>query len=242
MIVYPALDLRDGRVVRLSQGDYDRATRYPDDPVETAAAYERGGARWLHLVDLDAARDGGFAHLDVLERIVRRTRLAVQAGGGVRSASHVRSLLDAGAARVVVGSLAVRAPDQVLGWLAAHGPERICIALDARAEKGAEHRLRISGWTEDAGATLAEVLDRYAAGGARHVLCTDIERDGMLTGPNLALYRRLARRCPSIALQASGGIRTAFDARAAAAAGVAGVVVGRALLERRVAIADLLAC
>lgn len=236
----PAIDVREGRVVRLAQGDYARETRYPADPVALALAYADAGASVLHLVDLDAARAGGYTLLPLLQALAADGRLAVQTGGGVRSEDDVQRILDAGAARVVVGSLAVREPARVAQWLARFGAERIVLALDARQDAGGGWRLPVHGWTEAADASLDTLLALYADAGARHLLCTDIDRDGMLSGPNLALYREIASRWPKLALQASGGVRDAADVRAAAVAGCAGIVLGRALLEGRFTLADAL--
>lgn len=236
----PALDLRGGRVVRLRQGDYARETVYGDDPEATARRYAAAGARWLHLVDLDAAREGGFT-LHGLVRDIARTGLQVQTGGGVRSADDVERLLQAGAARVVVGSMAVREPDTVAGWLRRFGPQAITVALDARRDGEGDWRLPVAGWTRDSGSTLDGLLDRYIAAGLEHLLCTDIERDGMLAGPNLDLYRWIHDRAPGLRLQASGGIRDVADIAAARDTGCAAAILGRALLEARFELADALA-
>ena len=238
--VYPAIDVRDGCVVRLAQGDYARETRYALDPFAQAMAYADAGARWLHLVDLDAARDGGYTLLPLLRAITDDGRLQVQTGGGVRSAADAQRILDAGAARIVVGSLAVKEPQQVAGWLQRFGPERIAVALDTRCDGDGVWRLPVHGWTEGSGIELDVLLAHYARAGARHLLCTDIARDGMLSGPNFELYRRIATGWPGFAVQASGGVREAADAEAAREAGCAGIVLGRALLEGRFALADVL--
>ena len=239
--VYPALDIREGRVVRLAQGDYARETRYGDDPLPRATAFAGAGARWMHLVDLDAARAGGYTLLPLLGAIARDTGLRVQTGGGVRSRDDVARILDAGAARVVVGSLAVREPDAVLAWLDEFGGERITVALDTRQGADGAWTLPVHGWTEDAGATLDGLLPRYVRAGLRHVLCTDIARDGMLTGPNLELYQHLRALAPGVQVQASGGVRDAADVRNARLAGCAGAVLGRSLLEGRLQLEDALA-
>jgi phosphoribosylformimino-5-aminoimidazole carboxamide ribotide isomerase len=240
MIVYPALDLRDGGVVRLEQGDYARETRYDRDPVAIADEYAAAGAAWLHLVDLEAARLGRFLEHDTLARLATCTRLHVQVGGGVRAEGDVEALLAAGAARVVVGSTAVRQPALVAGWIARFGAEKVCIALDTRADGDGRLTLPVGGWQEATPFTLFELLEHFAAAGARHVLCTDIARDGLMGGPNVALYAQLKARFPGIDVQASGGARDASDVRALAATGVAGVVVGRALLSGRTQLSDLL--
>lgn len=240
--IYPAIDVRGGKVVRLRQGDYAVETRYADDPLAIALRYAESDAMWLHLVDLDAARGGGYTLKPLLRQVVVEAGLQVQTGGGVRSRDDVAAILDAGASRVVIGSLAVREPDTVLAWLEAFGPERITVALDTRRDADGVWRLPVHGWTETAAQTLDELLQRYAAGGLRHLLCTDIERDGMLSGPNLDLYRRICSAHRGLQVQASGGVRDAADVAAARAAGCAGAVLGKALLEGRLSLAEALAC
>jgi phosphoribosylformimino-5-aminoimidazole carboxamide ribotide isomerase len=240
--VYPAIDVRDGKVVRLRQGDYADETRYGDDPLAFALRYAEAGAGWLHLVDLDAAKAGGYTLQPLLRDLRARTGLQVQTGGGVRSEADVAALLDAGAARVVVGSLAVTAPDTVMGWLATFGSERITVALDARQDETGTWRLPVHGWTQVAAETLDALLGRYADAGLVHLLCTDIARDGMLAGPNIDLYRRLCERHPGVRVQASGGVRDAADVAAARAAGCAGAVLGKALLDGRLSLVEALAC
>lgn len=240
--VYPAIDVRAGRVVRLSQGDYDRQTTYEADPLELARRYADAGARWLHLVDLDAARAGGYTLLPLVERIKADTALKVQTGGGLRGEGDVAHLLQAGVDRVVVGTVAVRAPEAVMGWLARFGPQRLTLALDARRDASGRWRLPVHGWTEASPHTLDELLARYAAAGLRHLLCTDIARDGMLSGLNLDLYRWLHEQWPGVAVQASGGVSGLDDIRAARTAGAAGAVLGRALLEGRFTLPEALAC
>lgn len=237
--LYPALDIRGGRVVRLRQGDYAQETRYADEPLAAARAHAEAGARWLHLVDLDAARVGGYTLAPLLREIRAQTGLRVQTGGGVRSEADAEAILDAGAARVVVGSLAVREPARVARWLGRFGAERLTIALDVREVDG-EWRLPVAGWTADSGARLDELLGRYADAGLRHLLCTDIACDGMLAGPNLGLYRRVLARAPAVAVQGSGGVRDVADVRALRDAGCAGAVLGRALLEGRLRLDDAL--
>lgn len=240
--VYPAIDVRDGRVVRLAQGDYARETRYDGTPLEVAQRYVAQGARWLHLVDLDAARAGGYTLAPLLDDIARTTPLKVQTGGGVRGRDDVARILDAGAERVVIGSLSVRDPDAVVAWLAEFGSERITVALDTRLDDTGAWRLPVHGWTEMASGTLDDLALRYADAGLRHLLCTDIARDGMLSGPNLGLYAHLRARVPGLAVQASGGVSAVADVMGAREAGCAGIVLGRALLEGRFALPQALAC
>jgi len=226
----PAIDVREGRVVRLRQGDYAQETRYADDPLTIAGRYAEAGARWLHLVDLDAAREGGYTLAPLLAAIKASTSLRVQTGGGVRSGDDVKRILDAGADRVVVGSLAVREPDTVLAWLRDFGAERITVAFDAR-RIGGNWELPTAGWTRQSGMVLADMVAIYAEAGLRHALCTDIDRDGMLAGPNLGLYRDILGQAPRLRLQASGGVRGIDDIAGARQAGCSGVVLGKALLD-----------
>ncbi|MCC5070130.1 1-(5-phosphoribosyl)-5-[(5-phosphoribosylamino)methylideneamino]imidazole-4-carboxamide isomerase [Xanthomonas campestris pv. raphani] len=240
--VYPALDIRDGRVVRLLQGDYARETRYGDDVLPRAQAFADAGAQWMHLVDLDAAKAGGYTLAALLGQISRQTGLQVQTGGGVRSRDDVARILDAGAARVVVGSLAVRDSATVIGWLQEFGTDRLTIALDTRQDADGAWQLPVHGWTETAEATLDQLATQYAQAGLQHLLCTDIARDGMLSGPNMGLYAHLRALAPQLQVQVSGGARNLADVAAAKAAGCAGIVLGKALLEGHLDLKDALAC
>jgi len=238
-ILFPAIDVRAGRVVRLRQGDYAQETRYADDPLALAKRYAGDGAGWLHLVDLDAAREGGYTLAPLLARIKAETGLRVQTGGGIRNGDDVARILDAGADRVVIGSLAVRESQTVAGWLCTHGAERITVALDARKRNG-HWQLPTAGWTQDSGVRLDELVAFYAEVGLRYLLCTDIDRDGMLSGPNLSLYRDIVAIAPQLQLQASGGVRGIQDIVDAREAGCSGAVLGKALLDGRFELAPAL--
>lgn len=238
--IIPAIDLRDGNVVRLRQGDYSQQTRYRVDPLRLAQDYAAAGATWLHVVDLDGARTGNLANFRLIEALAG-TALQLQAGGGVRSEDDLERLFDAGVARVVLGSVAIREPERVAAWLTRYGPERLCIALDTREENGI-WRLPSEGWTQTEAPTLEALALRYAAAGAVHVLCTDIHRDGMLSGPNLGLYTYLRQLAPELRVQASGGVRDIADVRGVRELGLAGVVLGRSLLDGRLDLVDALAC
>ena len=238
--IIPAIDLRGGSVVRLRQGDYAQQTSYRVEPLVLAHEYAAGGATWLHVVDLDGARSGNFDNLRLIEAIAGGL-MNVQAGGGVRGQDDIERLLDAGVSRVVIGSLAIREPDLVCGWLAHYGSERLCIALDARDDQGV-WRLPSSGWTQAETATLDVLAPRYAAAGVKHLLSTDIACDGMLSGPNLQLYEFLHKLIPGVQVQASGGVRGTEDIRALRRLGAGGVVLGRSLLEGTLSLAEALAC
>jgi phosphoribosylformimino-5-aminoimidazole carboxamide ribotide isomerase len=237
----PALDIRGGRVIRLAQGDYARQTDFGDDPVALAQGYAEAGARWLHLVDLGAARDGGWSLGALVRELRARTPLRIQTGGGIRGEADFDAVLAAGAERAVVGTLAVREPIRVAAWLAREGGERVVLALDARRDDAGRWVVPVAGWTSESGATLEGLLAHYAPLGLRHALCTDIARDGMLSGFNLELYRWIATQWPSVEVQASGGMRGLDDLRGAREAGAAAAILGRALLERRFDLREALA-
>jgi phosphoribosylformimino-5-aminoimidazole carboxamide ribotide isomerase len=234
VLLIPAIDVRAGRCVRLYQGDFAAETCYAPDPAQLLRRYQALGTRWLHVVDLDGARDGTRANAAVIAALASLGTLHLQVGGGVRSSQAIRELLDSGVARVVIGSAALERPDEVATWLGRFGAERLCLAFDVRAETAAEARVHTHGWTQDSGVSLWAALGRYATGSVRHILCTDIGRDGALTGPNLDLYRSAVARFPDLAWQASGGIRDAADLAALARTGVTAAVSGKALLEERI--------
>ncbi len=240
--VYPAIDVRGGCVVRLRQGDYAHETCYDRDPFEVARRYAQNGARWLHLVDLDAAREGGYTLLPLLARIKSETGLSVQTGGGVRGETDLEAMFAAGADRVVVGSLAVSQRKRVASWIQRHGNARLVIALDARCAGDGRWHPAMHGWTRSGRQSLGLLVRFYSRVGARHLLCTDISRDGMLSGPNLDLYRLLQQWVPRMELQASGGARDVADINAVRQAGCAGIVLGKTLLEGHLALTDALAC
>jgi phosphoribosylformimino-5-aminoimidazole carboxamide ribotide isomerase len=234
MLLIPAIDLRHGRCVRLYQGDFGAETRYEHEPHELLLRYRGLGASWLHVVDLDGAKDGVLANRSVIVALASQRAVRLQVGGGVRSAAVIDDLLRKGVERVVVGSAAVERPEDVAGWFARFGADRICLALDVRMDSEGEPRVRTHGWTEGTAVSLWEAISRFPTGTVKHVLCTDIERDGAMSGPNLNLYRTAMSRFPRLAWQASGGVRNAADLEALAQIGVAAAVSGKALLEERI--------
>ncbi len=240
MIIYPAVDVMEGRVVRLAKGDFDAVTDYGGDPMSAAKAWKDKGAEWLHLVDLSGARDGARRQHDLVEAVAK-TGLKVQTGGGVRTEEDVQAILDAGASRVVVGSLAVSDPQTVIGWLAKFGAARIAAAFDVRLQDGAAYPTT-RGWAERSDRTLVELLADYRLAGLAHALVTDIDRDGMLEGPNLTLYQDLLRIRPDMNWIASGGVSSLDDVKALKAAGMTGAIIGKALFEGRVKLDEALSC
>jgi phosphoribosylformimino-5-aminoimidazole carboxamide ribotide isomerase len=227
------MDLRDGRCVRLLQGDFAAETRYDVTPQGLYERYAGLGAAWLHVVDLDGARDGAQAHLAVIRELAHRGRLRLQVGGGLRERATVDQTLGCGVGRIVVGSLALTDPDVVCGWVRKLGPDAVALAFDVRIDAEGTPRIATHGWREQSRVVLWDAVSRYTTAGLRHVLCTDVDRDGVLSGPNLDLYVDAVRRFPAIEWQASGGVSAVRDLWALADAGVAGAVSGRALLEDR---------
>jgi phosphoribosylformimino-5-aminoimidazole carboxamide ribotide isomerase len=242
MIVYPAIDLRGGRVVRLTEGKFDQEKSYGDDPLAVARGFKAAGATWLHVVDLDGARDPSRRQTPLVDKLARESGLRVQTGGGIRDEAQVAALLRAGVHRVIVGSLAVRSPDVVRGWLKSFGPEKIILSPDVRLDGTGVPRIAAAGWQETTGVVLDHFLTGYLSCGLVHILCTDISRDGKLSGPNTALYASLVKKFPSLQIQASGGVSSLYDLRALRATGVAGAIVGRALYENKFTLKEALAC
>lgn len=238
MMIIPAIDLREGRVVRLRQGDFAQTRHFDHDALALARRYRQAGAVWLHVVDLDGARAGRPAQIPLLASMAG-SGLRVQAGGGVRSQTDVEQLLAAGIARVVVSSIAVREPDTFERWLRTFGPERLCLAMDLRLGDDGRWRPAVDAWQAESDADFAVLLERFARSGLRHVLTTDIAQDGMSAGPNLSLYRMLAKRWPQLAWIASGGVRDRSDVDALRDTGVDACVAGTALLEGTLALEEL---
>lgn len=239
MLILPAIDLREGACVRLLQGRFDSITDY-GDPFAQLRGFQNAGATWVHIVDLDGARLGRVVQRELIARLSAETGLNVQCGGGVRALAGVDALLKAGAARVVIGSVAVRDPCKARSWIEEFGAERICVALDVRARDGV-YNVATDGWAGEGGRTLVEALAEFPPGLIRHVLVTDISRDGALSGPNIELMKQTCAARPDIQLQASGGVAELRDLSALAASGASAAIVGRALYEKRFTLEEALA-
>jgi phosphoribosylformimino-5-aminoimidazole carboxamide ribotide isomerase len=228
MIVYPAMDLMGGRCVRLAQGRFEDSTIYSAEPAEALASFANQGAEWAHVVDLDGARAKEPRQHDLIEGLARAAQLKLQVAGGFRTADHIQRMLDAGVGRVVIGSLAVQQPELVQDFIARFGGERVTLAIDVNIVNG-QPMVATHGWTETSTRSLWDVAALYPA--ARHLLVTDIRRDGMLTGPNFELLEQTVERLPHLAVQASGGISGTDDLPRLT---TAGVIVGKALWEGRI--------
>ena len=241
-MMIPAIDLIDGEVVRLFQGDYQQKTQYQYTAKERQDAYAKAGATVMHFVDLDGAKDSTKRQLTLLKTLVKHDSMTIQVGGGVRCKADVQQLLSLGADRIVIGSLAIKEPALVQQWLTELGGEHIVLALDVKIDASGNKTLPTHGWIEDSGVNLESLLDDYIAAGLIHVLCTDISKDGTLSGSNVEMYQELCQQYPSIKWQASGGIGSLDDIKALIPTGVDGVILGRSLLEGKFTLEEAIAC
>jgi phosphoribosylformimino-5-aminoimidazole carboxamide ribotide isomerase len=235
----PAIDLKDGRCVRLLHGDFARETRYAADPLALLEKYRGLGADWLHVVDLDGAKDGSLGNRALIAQLAAQQGIKLQVGGGLRNTAAVTQMLDLGAARVVIGSAALTQVEQVRAWLEHFGPQHVTLAFDVRLDDAGTPRVATHGWQRQSELSLWSAVENFTGSQLTHVLCTDVGRDGALTGPNIALYCEAARRYPQIQWQASGGIRDARDLHALTDAGAAAAISGKALLEELIPVEDL---
>jgi phosphoribosylformimino-5-aminoimidazole carboxamide ribotide isomerase len=240
MILIPAIDLLDGRCVRLLHGDFKQVTHYPASPAQLANDYAAAGAEWLHVVDLAASRDGADADTSALFELLHEAPQKVQTGGGVRDEDDIIRRLDAGAARVVIGSLSVTDSKGFIGWLERFGTDKLVAALDIRIDDEGIPWPRTHGWTGQGDRDMWTLLDELVEGGLKHLLCTDISRDGALSGPNLELYTEITQRYPELQLQASGGVSDLEDLDRLKPTAASGVITGKALLEKRFSIEQAL--
>ena len=230
----PAIDIIDGKCVRLTKGDYDQKTVYRDHPAEVAAEFEEIGFKRLHVVDLDGAKSKHIVNDNVLKAITTKTGLTVDFGGGIKTDEDIEKAFAAGASMVTIGSIAVTQPELFLGWLEKYGPERMILGADVRHGK-----ISINGWKEDSSEDLLPFLKKYVDAGVRNVLCTEISKDGTLTGPAIDLYRQIMEAYPELHLIASGGVSSKEDIMALDEAGIPAVVFGKAIYEGRIDLREL---
>ena len=232
MRIIPAIDIIDGKLVRLTQGDYSRSKSYSDNPVEIAKGFVDSGIEYLHLVDLDGARAGEVVNIEVLENICSQTTLKVDFGGGVKTSEQLKRVLDAGAVQVTGGSIAVKNPDEFQSWLDTYGSEKIILGCDAK-----DGKIAVSGWQESSEITIEGLINSFQ--GVSNVICTDISQDGTLEGPNLELYTQLVASFPKLNVIASGGVGSQDDLLALKETGVEGVILGKAIYEGKVDLSKL---
>ena len=233
-IIIPAIDLIDGRCVRLTQGDYDQKKEYSADPLDMAKQYQDCGVSRLHIVDLDGAKAKQPCNLRTLEKIASGTSLDIEWGGGIKDSVSLRSALDAGAGRIICGSVAVDNREEFLSWLSEFGSSKIILGADVRDGKVATH-----GWLKDSGLTLAELMDWYVPAGLTQMICTDISKDGMLQGPDFEFYVDLKRAFPTVDVTLSGGISCMADIEKAAQLELHSVIVGKAIYEGRISLKEI---
>lgn len=231
----PAIDIIDGQCVRLTKGDYDQKTVYRDSPAEVAKEFEQIGFKRLHVVDLDGAKSKHIVNDQVLQAITTETNLTVDFGGGIKTDEDIEKAFAAGASMVTVGSIAVTNPELFIGWLSTYGPERMILGADVRHGK-----ISINGWKEDSEEDLLPFLKKYIDAGVRNVLCTEISKDGTLSGPAIDLYQKMMAAYPQLHLIASGGVSSIDDIKALDAAGIPAVVFGKAIYEGRIDLNQLI--
>jgi len=234
MKIIPAIDIIGGKCVRLEKGDYSLQKTYFDDPLEVAKMFEDNGIKYLHLVDLDGAKQGTIVNWKVLEKIASKTNLQIDFGGGVKSDEALKIAFNSGAKQITAGSIAVKNPEKVAEWLQMYGSEKIILGADV---KGAQ--IAISGWQETAGIDIWSFLENYRQKGIKHVICTDISKDGMLQGTAIDLYRNILAEFPDLQLVASGGVTHIDELDKLQQAGVSGVIIGKAIYENKITLKDL---
>jgi len=235
MKVIPAIDIIDGKCVRLTQGDYNRKTVYNDNPVEVARRFEDLGFKYLHVVDLDGARSRHIVNANVLREITETTDLIVDFGGGLKTRKDLDQAFEAGAARVTGGSIAVRDPENFTEWIREFGPDKIILGADVKGRN-----IAVGGWMETSNQDIIQFIQYYIDRSVKYIICTDIARDGALEGPAIDLYRELIKNFPGIHLIASGGVGSMADLEELADTGVWGVIVGKAIYEGRIKLDDLI--
>ncbi|MFZ9045216.1 MAG: 1-(5-phosphoribosyl)-5-[(5-phosphoribosylamino)methylideneamino]imidazole-4-carboxamide isomerase [Cyclobacteriaceae bacterium] len=234
MEIIPAIDLIGGKCVRLEKGDYSRQTTYHEDPLKVAKSFEQAGIKRLHLVDLDGAKAKEVVNLPVLESISLNTELKVDFGGGIKNRDQVERVLAAGAQQVTGGSIAAKNPEEMEAWLASFGADQIILGADVINMK-----IMVSGWQEATSLHIYDFLTYYQEKGAKHVICTDISKDGMLSGPAFSLYEELMKRFPSMNFIASGGVSKIEDVWDLQRLGMFGAIIGKAIYEGRVSLEEL---
>ncbi len=241
-MIIPAIDLIEGKVVRLFQGDYAQTTQYNLDPLDVVKDYASQGAEVLHIVDLTGAKYPEKRQIALIKKMVSTKLMIFQSGGGIRTKKDVADLIDAGIDRVVIGSLAVSEQQMVAEWFVEFGADKIVLALDVNIDENGNKYVATHGWQENSGVNIEDLLGHYSKVGLKHVLCTDISKDGTLTGANNSLYQELVNQFPNIYWQASGGIGALSDIESLKPTKVQSVILGRALLEGKFTLTEAISC
>lgn len=234
MNIIPAIDIIDGKCVRLTQGDYNQKTQYNENPLEVAQQFENAGIKHLHLVDLDGAKQRKIVNHAVLEKIAKNTKLKIDFGGGVQSDEDIKLAFDCGASQITAGSVAIKKPLLVEKWLQKYGSEKIILGADVR-----EGKITISGWQETTQISIASFIQSYLQRGIKYVICTDVSKDGMLAGASLELYKKLRQSLPHAQLIASGGVSKLQDLIDLRNIGMIGCIVGKAIYEGKITLDEL---
>ncbi|MBC7849281.1 MAG: 1-(5-phosphoribosyl)-5-[(5-phosphoribosylamino)methylideneamino]imidazole-4-carboxamide isomerase [Chitinophagaceae bacterium] len=234
MEIIPAIDIIDGKCVRLTEGDYSQKTIYNEDPLEVAKEFEAAGLSRLHLVDLDGAKAGAVINWKVLESIAGNTKLVIDFGGGVKKENDVRAIFDSGARFATVGSLAVKSEEIFVSWLSKFGPERFLLGADVKGTN-----IAVGGWLETTQIDIFDFLIKYTALGVRNIFCTDVSKDGRLEGPSLKLYESILQKFPTLNFIASGGVATLNDLVQLRDIGCSGAIIGKAIYENRITLLEL---
>ncbi len=234
MTIIPAIDIIDGKCVRLIKGDYSQKTIYNEDPLEVAMQFEDAGLQRLHLVDLDGAKAGEVKNWKVLEKISGKTKLVIDFSGGISTEKALKITFNSGAAFASIGSIAVKDEFTFTGWLLAYGADRFIIGADVRDEQ-----ILIKGWTESTSLTVFDLINKYKLKGVNQFFCTDVSKDGLLAGPSVDLYKKIINEHPSIDLIASGGVSSIKDLEELREAGCSGAIIGKAIYENKISLSDL---
>ena len=234
MKIIPAIDIIDGKCVRLTQGDYGQKTIYNENPLEVAKAFEGAGLSRLHLVDLDGAKAGAVKNWKVLEALTSKTQLVIDFGGGIKKEEDLKIVFDSGAALATIGSLAVKDEALFVQWMKAYGAAKFLLGADVKEEK-----IAVAGWLETTDIDIYGFLDKYIQHGVQQVFCTDVSKDGLLQGPSIDLYKNIITRFPGLHFIASGGVASVADLHALKEIGCAGAIVGKAFYEGRISLQEL---
>ena len=234
MQIIPAIDIIDGKCVRLTKGDYNLKTVYHDDPLEAAKQFEDAGLQRLHLVDLDGAKTGEVKNWKVLEKIARETKLIIDFGGGIKTETDLQKVFNAGAALATIGSLAVKDETKFVTWLKQYGADKFLLGADVKGEK-----IAVDGWMQTTDVLLNDFLQNYINHGVQQIFCTDISKDGKMEGPAIELYKNIVLKFPAIYFIASGGVASVNDLHLLKEAGCSGVIIGKAIYENNISLTDL---